>query len=1039
MAAVIESTLYDAPQPGGVVVPGSTQQNSRDDLRLGYQVTLNSVQAATTYSWSLSFASNSPGTTVPGTPFDGTDSSSALLAPQGSTSRDALFNVDYEGTYLIRLVVDAGLPTEDTQFIRVRALTLFGELKLVAAGERRDEKGVIPVDATAEGWANDQNANFQRIGLLLRRVSHSGRILFVDSNRGRDISQDQDDYDNVIYIPGTEVARPEETGIKVRAMAHGDFSSINQAITYAAAAAARGEPVLSKTNPYFIVVRPGLYEEDLNLTSFVHIIGDEETFNDEVFGGISSGSKHSNVIVRSVNTAGTGTHRYNPSALHTAEECFLFNLFLSGTANTTQPVLDHQGGLLRLFGCTVEQSGNSVTQGEAYRCVVSNVLHIPVLYAEKSTFITEATTANRVAIRFDGISGFAHLFDCDVEAVSCQPILVNETLATLCEFHVRGGSLVTGLVGYIGYGSNQTFYDSTVIATAGGAAIEVSAFGGGAGAKTGNVAVEASNVTLDGLVSFETLAAAGTTTLITSDLTHRTAAAGTHIEFPDAPGDLPDTWNSRLDAETLRYHPQHGNPLAGPGAAASVNGANQLPKTNVQEAIDILVQAMFPAIGSPFYSLGTVYNGLTTLNPPTAGVGLGRTIAAVGGAVQVTGGTAPLGIDSHLKNGGIQAEGVVDIGGLINGGAGDTLVDVGHSEISLNPNMMGAGPFISLNRATWTNGILGGNRGFGGAVILADRGGAGSSANLHLRTAGARSSGTGILGNVYMVAGTVWDATSGTTPGDVHIVAGTTQVGGNPAGDIWMSPGVTAGGGHGVLWFTGEGAFVLSSLQADNAYAGAQAGTIFIGTPNGVEQFTFTGAENVAAAVAIFNATAQGFIAAVAPAGSITLYNDPSPAGDIVYVGDDVGGLLNTALGDFRAHLATFTPGTYGNKVSVDVPSNGTLRVNGGLTVTGALSAPTGYIQVTFAMSPYSALVADRVLGPQIVAADIDIVLDSTLLVAGDKVYIKDELGTAAVAQKIHITDTNAATFDGAAFFDIDSAYGAVIFIVNGAGNWSVF
>ena len=273
MPAVIESTLWTAPPPGGSVIAGSTDFNSRDDLQLGYHVALRSFHTAVTYSWTLSFASDSPGTTVPGTPFDGTPSTAALLPPTGSTSSSASFNVDYEGTYLIRLTVDAGLPSEDTQFIRCRVLTMFGALKLIAAGERRDEKGVIPVDTTPEGWANDQNANMQRIAILLRRSARSGRVLYVDSNRGRAVSNDQDDYDNLISIPGPEQSRREETGIKIRAMAHGDFSSINEAIAYALAAASRGEPAPSLTQPYFIRVNPGLYEEDLNLASHVHLMG----------------------------------------------------------------------------------------------------------------------------------------------------------------------------------------------------------------------------------------------------------------------------------------------------------------------------------------------------------------------------------------------------------------------------------------------------------------------------------------------------------------------------------------------------------------------------------------------------------------------------------------------------------------------------------------------------------------------------------------------------------------------------------------------
>ena len=43
----------------------------------------------------------------------------------------------------------------------VRALTPSLGLKLVAAGERRDSSGVIPVDVDTEGWANEQNENLR--------------------------------------------------------------------------------------------------------------------------------------------------------------------------------------------------------------------------------------------------------------------------------------------------------------------------------------------------------------------------------------------------------------------------------------------------------------------------------------------------------------------------------------------------------------------------------------------------------------------------------------------------------------------------------------------------------------------------------------------------------------------------------------------------------------------------------------------------------------------------------------------------------------
>jgi len=1034
MPAVIESTLYES--PGGAVVAGSTQQNSRDDLQMGYQVTLRSFHAATTYSWSLSFASDSPGSTVPGTPFDGTQSAAALLAPEGSTSRDAKFNVDFEGTYLIRLVVDAGLPTEDASFIRARVLTMFGALKLVAAGERRDEKGVIPVDATPEGWANDQNANLQRIAVLLRRVSHSGRILFVDSNRGRGIGNDQDDYDNLISIPGPEAARREETGIKLRAMAHGDFTSINDAITYAAAAAARGEPVPSQDDPYIIVVRKGLYIEDLNLTSYVHIVGDEPT----VFGVEDGEGTKANVTIRSANTGGVGTHTFNPQQNYDNAECFLVNVFLHATGNTTLPVLDQLGGLVGLFGCEVSQEGDAVNQGEAIRVVVSNAAHAPALHIENSRISSEATTGDRVALRFDGIDGFCSIKGTYIQADSCFGVSFNDSLYQTAEFRFTDGSFIDANEAYYGYGSLQEFRDSRVFSVV-ATAINIEPFGGGP--KAGDVTVRVNNTTLEGDLSFATAGAVGDTNLYTSGIISD-EAGGPHIQFPDAPGDLPTLWRPELDAETLRYVQDHANPLAGPGAPATINALNRLPKTNVQEAIDTLVLALFPVLGSPFYSLNTAYAGLSTLNPPTLGSGLGRTIAATGGAVQITGGTAPLAIDSHLKHGGLQAEGVVDIGGLINGGVGDTLVDVGHSEIHLNPNMMGAGPFVALGRSGWTNGITGGNRGFGAAVVLADQVAADdSSFNLHMRTADGRASGTGKLGNLYLAAGSINDSGSAATPGDVHIIAGYSEVVAGLSGSLYLAPGFEPGGSGGQIFLIGWGGHTNATLVAAGAYVGGQAGTVYIGTPSGVEQFTFTGAENIAAATALFNATAKGF-RATDDGVTITLESHTNPAADIVYVGDSVAGALNTALGDFRAHLAAFTPGAYGDAVALDVPAHGTLRVNGNLVVTGTLTGGTGYQAVTAAMHPYSAVAGDRILGVQLGAgADIDVVLDSTLVLAGTKVTIKDENGianaiAAPLGQKIHITDTNGATFDGAAFLDITTNDGATTLYVNGAGNWSL-
>lgn len=121
---------------------------SRDDLTPGDVITLEVVPpvVGTTFQWTLVF--------VPA-------GSTATLTPAAAaaTAGPVTFTADIVGPYLVRLTVDAGLPTEDTQYVRLRALTASLGLKLVAAGERRDSTGVIPVDASSEGWANDQNAN----------------------------------------------------------------------------------------------------------------------------------------------------------------------------------------------------------------------------------------------------------------------------------------------------------------------------------------------------------------------------------------------------------------------------------------------------------------------------------------------------------------------------------------------------------------------------------------------------------------------------------------------------------------------------------------------------------------------------------------------------------------------------------------------------------------------------------------------------------------------------------------------------------------
>jgi hypothetical protein len=121
---------------------------SRDDLVVGDVVNVSALAPATSYAWVLTF--------VP-------DGSAATFSGSSTAVSPGNFTVDLPGPYLVRLTTDIGLPTEATQYVRLRVLTPSLNLRLVAAGERRDSTGVIPVDASPEGWANDQNYNLQTL------------------------------------------------------------------------------------------------------------------------------------------------------------------------------------------------------------------------------------------------------------------------------------------------------------------------------------------------------------------------------------------------------------------------------------------------------------------------------------------------------------------------------------------------------------------------------------------------------------------------------------------------------------------------------------------------------------------------------------------------------------------------------------------------------------------------------------------------------------------------------------------------------------
>lgn len=150
---------------------------SRDDLIVADVVTVQALDAATTYDWALEYVPEGSAATFSG---------SLTAVSPGS------FTVDLVGSYLVRLTVDATLVSEDTQYVRLRALTTDLGLHLIAAGERRDETGLIPVDVSVTGWADEQNGNLQAleamsvgvVTLTSGEALSANSIITFDTNAG---------------------------------------------------------------------------------------------------------------------------------------------------------------------------------------------------------------------------------------------------------------------------------------------------------------------------------------------------------------------------------------------------------------------------------------------------------------------------------------------------------------------------------------------------------------------------------------------------------------------------------------------------------------------------------------------------------------------------------------------------------------------------------------------------------------------------------------------------------------------------------------
>lgn len=338
MAARIRSTV------NGVI----KDEQSRDDLRNvspWNTVSLVALDTATTYAWTIAY--KPPGST-------------SAFSGDVTQQSPGTFTVDKEGPYLIRLTVDLGLPTENTQFVRLRFLTIFGDLKLIADGEQNIGGVPIPVDQAVDGWTNAQNTNITTLNKFLAIASTSGRVLFVDPNA----------------VGGVAVPDPITGTVE----GYADYDRIQDAIDFAVTQGA------SALTPWAVLVRPGTYIEDVTFAPFVGVIGWP--------GNTGATLTDRTVVVRCENAGGTGTHEVATPGI--SDQALLVGLLLENVSSSvTAAVVRKSGtGTLTAYNCVFSQLGIGATVGAALEILNGSVnLDSCRIQASNSVF------TDRVALR----------------------------------------------------------------------------------------------------------------------------------------------------------------------------------------------------------------------------------------------------------------------------------------------------------------------------------------------------------------------------------------------------------------------------------------------------------------------------------------------------------------------------------------------------------------------------------------------------------------------------------------------------------------
>jgi len=450
---------------------------------------------------------------------------------------------------------------ETEQYVRLRALTAYGALKLVAAGERYDTLRV-PVDTTFDGWADEQNFNLLALLGLASVTAASTRVLYVDP-------------------------------------VNGDYQTIQAAIDYA------DSQTPSIATQWVVLVRPGVYVEDLTFYPWVNLFG------------WPGGEQSPLVTVRNA-TAGLPHLIHLPNPTHSINVVNIsFERLVASAVSTLRQTGSGRATFIR---CSLRAQGTGVAYQE----------FAGVAQFFESQIYGGTSTPADYAIHVQNGANILAMHRCSVEGRS------GLLLGTQVQAEIRDCS-ITGS-GDFGINTNADSLEveyCTIQNSTTSVAFNPAPFSGAAGSTDTTIRwSRVGNLTADGTNVF------GVGRLDLGSTEH-----GTITRTNGAVG------VATVPADTIFYD----NALVAHSRIVNaVEIGGDLTATNVQDALDEIYTY---AIG--VRTLDDAYDGGVTAT------GVGRTIVADQGAVQIVDAVAPSDpIPPDNPNGSLEVVGAIKVGGI---------------------------------------------------------------------------------------------------------------------------------------------------------------------------------------------------------------------------------------------------------------------------------------------------------------------------------------------------------------------------------------